>query len=584
MAGKTLDMPIQVLADEVVARIAAGEAVERPASAVKELIENAIDAGASAIHVEVTGGGRQLLRVSDNGMGIPAHEAGLAFTRHATSKLRRAEELSTVTTLGFRGEALASLAAVSQATIITRHRDEDMGVMLKSSGGGLEKRAIGAPAGAVVTIERLFYNTPARLKFLKNDNTEKRHIHWVVARYAMAYPGIAFVLKQEGRERLQTSGSGDLADVLAKAFGLEAFKRMLPISESGEGAINRAGISIDGYVSRPELHRARRDRIILFVNGRAIQDSALSRAITQAYEGLMKAGAYPLAVLLIRAPSDFVDVNVHPTKAEVRFRDPQQVFLLVQRAVRQALHAAGDIVPDVDLLSESGFTDTYIDYARPRPDWLRQAKDELFEEALPSRAQALIEAPAKPRTLPVLRVVGQVGARYIVAEGPAGLYLIDQNAAHERILYEEICAGAQAGDLAKRPSDESQVLLLSPQDAKLLERAGHVFRALGFEIEVFGGNAFVVRALPEPAFGLDIADLLPRMLERMRRSTLETSDGVAALAWAAATRGGQVLQEDEMRGLVARLERCPNPLVSPSGRKVFLHLSSERLADEFGRG
>ncbi len=576
-------MPIQVLAEEVVARIAAGEAVERPASAVKELIENAIDAGASAIHVEVLGGGRQLLRVSDNGLGIPSKEADLAFTRHATSKLRRAEELSRVTTLGFRGEALASLAAVSQATIITRHRDEAMGVMLKS-GGGLRKQAIGAPAGTVVTIERLFYNTPARLKFLKSDSTEKRHIHWVVARYAMAYPGIAFVLKQDGRERLQTSGSGGLADVLAKAFGLKAFKLMLPVSNADESARAEIKIGVEGYVSRPELHRARRDRIILFVNGRAIQDSALSQAIVQAYEGLLKAGAYPLAVLLIRSPSEFVDVNVHPTKAEVRFRDPQQVFLAAQRAVRQALHAAGDIAPAADILSESGFTDAYIDYSRAAPDWLRLAKDELFDDSPQSHAQALADAPAKPRTLPVLRVVGQVGASYIVAEGPAGLYLIDQNAAHERILYEEICAGAKAGDMAKHPTDESQVLMLSPPDAKLLEQASQVFRALGFEIEIFGGNAFVVRALPEPALGLDIADLLPRMLERLRGSPLEMSDGVAALAWAAAKRRGHVLLDDAMRQLVAKLERCPNPLVSPSGRKVFIHFSSEQLADEFGRG
>ena len=577
-------MSIRVLAEDVVARIAAGEAVERPASAVKELIENAIDAGATAIHVEVSGAGRQLLRVSDNGAGIPADEAALALKRHATSKLRSADDLPAVSTLGFRGEALASLAAVSQATIITRHRDEAMGMLLKASGGETRQRPIGAPAGTAVTIERLFYNTPARLKFLKNDSTEKRHIHWVVARYAMAYPGIAFILKQEGRERLHTTGSGELADVLAKAFGLEAFKRMLAVSNAQNANYGSQGIGVEGFVSRPELHRARRDRIILFVNGRAVQDSALSHAITQAYEGLLKSGAFPLAVLLIRTPVGFVDVNVHPTKAEVRFRDPQQVFLAAQRAVREALQSSGDIAPAPDLWSESGFTDSYLDYSRARPDWLRIARDELFDEAAPADAPDLLELPARPRTLPVLRVVGQVGASYIVAEGPAGLYLIDQNAAHERLLYEELCAGMQAGSLSGAGEGESQVIMLAPEDARLLEKTEGLFACLGFEIERFGGHAFVVRAQPAQAQGIDSADLLPRMLAYLRRSaneTREASDGIAALAWAAALRRGQVISDERMRSLVAKLERCPNPLTSPSGRKVFIHLSSEQLAKEF---
>ncbi len=577
-------MPIQVLPDDVVARIAAGEAVERPASAVKELIENAIDAGATSVHVEVSGGGRRLLRVSDNGTGIRSDETELAFKRHATSKLRSAEELQALKTLGFRGEALASLAAVSQATIITRHRHEPMGVMMKSIDGIIQHQPIGAPAGTVVTIEHLFYNTPARLKFLKNDSTEKRHIHWVVARYAMAYPGISFVLKQDGRERLHTSGSGDLADVVATAFGLQTFKNMVPVTGVDEARAYRARISVEGFISRPELNRARRDRIILFVNGRAIQDSALSHAVIQAYDGLLKTGSFPLAVLLIVTPTDFVDVNVHPTKAEVRFRDPQQVFLAAQRAVREGLQASGESRPAPDLWSESGFTDEYLDYARPEPNWQRFGTDELFDDGDLSYIPDLAEQPAKPRTLPVLRVVGQVGATYIVSEGPAGMYLIDQNAAHERILYEEICEELAADRIASLRSDESQTLLLSPQDAELLEKVGGIFSALGFEVEVFGPNTFAVRALPTCAKGVNVADLFLRMLERLRRSNCELSDGVAALASAAALRRGQILPEDEMRGLITKLERCPNPLTSPSGRRVLIHLSSEQLAEEFGRG
>ena len=579
-------MPIQVLPEDVVARIAAGEAVERPASAVKELIENAIDAGATSIQVEVSGGGRRLLRISDNGSGMRSEDAMLAFRRHATSKLRSAEELQALKTLGFRGEALASLAAVSHARIVTRHREDTMGVLLESIDGSLHSRGIGAPAGTVVTIEHLFYNTPARLKFLKNDSTEKRHIYWVVARYAMAYPAVAFVLKQDSRERLHTSGSGKLADVAATVYGLEAFKRMVPVSTDGEARPGKPQIGIAGFTSLPELNRARRDRIILFVNGRAIQDSGLTHAVIQAYEGLLKAGTFPLAVLLISTPSDFVDVNVHPTKAEVRFREPQQVFLAAQRAVREALQASvdGDALGGIDLWSSSGFSDQYLAYTRPKPNWWRIDSDGLIDDAGLSFIPDGADQPAKPRTLPVLRVVGQVGASYIVSEGPAGLYLIDQNAAHERIIHEEICQALRAGDSVSQPLGESQTVMLSPNDSDFLGIVSEVFSQLGFEIEVFGPNTFLIRAMPMQAIGVEADDLLSRMLDYLRRSKRGIDDGVAALASSAAMRRGQVMSADDMRALVAKLERCPNPLISPSGRRVLIHLSSDQLAQEFGRG
>ncbi len=574
-------MPIQVLPDEVVGRIAAGEAVERPASAVKELVENAIDAGASSIHIEVRGGGRRLLRVSDNGSGIPSGEIDLAFRRHATSKLRTAEELQALQTLGFRGEALSSLAAVSQATIVTRRRDDAMGVKLRSIDGILQQQPIGAPAGTVVTIENLFYNTPARLKFLKNDSTEKRHIHWVVARYAMAYPGIAFVLIQDDRERFHSSGSGELADVVTTAFGLNAFKNMTPVTGGDEARNGRVRIGVTGFTSLPGLSRARRDRIIVFVNGRAIQDSSLSHAVIQAYDGLLNSGAFPLAVLLISIPADFVDVNVHPAKAEVRFRDSQQVFLAAQRAVREALQESGDLTPAADLWSASGFTDQYLDYSRAQPAWERYGVEDLFDNAGLKYVPDVAEQPAQPRTLPVLRVVGQVGATYIVSEGPAGLYLVDQNAAHERVLYEDICAQLASGEVERLTPAEGQTIMLSPQDSELLENNGSLFEALGFEIEIFGPNTFVARTLPKHAANVTAAELLPRMLDYLRATKCEIQDGVAALAFAAALRRGQVLPDEDMSALISKLERCPNPLSSPSGRRVLIHMSSEELADEF---
>ncbi len=575
---------IELLPDEVIGRIAAGEAIERPASAAKELIENAIDAGASSVHVEVEAGGRRILRVTDNGIGIRAGEIELAFKRHATSKLRTADDLRDISTLGFRGEALASIAAVSRATVVTRHRADEMGVSLHVRGGVIEqRRLVGAPAGTAVAIENLFFNTPARLAFLKSETTEKRHIHWVVLRYAMAYPNIAFALKQDGRERFRSSGGGELADVVANAFGLKAFRCMMAIDAAEERRPGRPAIGITGYVSQPTLSRASRDRIILFVNGRAIQDSTLSHAITQAYDGLLKAGAFPFAVLMISVPPDFVDVNVHPTKAEVRFRDSQLVFVAAQRAVRETLLKSTDSAPAADLWTATGFGEDSIAYQNPQPAWRRRNAEDLFDDegidAIPEAA----EAPLRPRTLPVLRVVGQVGAAYIIAEGPSGLYLIDQNAAHERVLYHQLIDESANGGISSATLSESQAALLAPADAELLSEVSDLFTQLNFEIEVFGPNSFVIRRAPQIVSGMLCTEVLPRMLASLRRSEKSAICALEALAAAAAVRSGQILQQEEMGLLIAQLERCPSPFASPSGRKTLIHLSREDLADEFKR-
>lgn len=583
MATET-NMTIAVLPEEVIGRIAAGEAIERPASAAKELIENAIDAGASSVHVEVEAGGRRTLRVTDNGTGIRAGEIELAFKRHATSKLRTADDLRDISTLGFRGEALASIAAVSRATVLTRHRDDEMGVSLKARGGVIERRRlVGAPAGTAVTIENLFFNTPARLAFLKSEATEKRHIHWVVLRYAMAYPKIAFALKQDGRERFRSSGGGELADVLVNALGLKAFRCMAAVDGIEERRPGRPQIGVTGYVSQPPLSRASRDRIILFVNGRAVQDSSLSHAITQAYDGLLKAGAFPFAVLLITMPPDFVDVNVHPTKAEVRFRDSQLVFVAVQRAVRETLLKSTDIAPAADLWTSTGFGEAYISYQHPQPAWRQEPANDPFDDEGINLIPEAAEAPTRPRTLPVLRVVGQVGAAYIIAEGPAGLYLIDQNAAHERVLYHQLIDETANGGVPSQTLPESQIALLAPDDAELLSEVSGLFEQLNFEIEVFGPNSFLIRRAPRIVSGLLASEVLPRMLASLRRSEKTADCAAEALAAAAAVRNGQMLQHEEMQSLIAQLERCPSPFASPSGRKTLIHLSREDLADEFKR-
>lgn len=436
---------IEILPDDIISQIAAGEVVERPASVVKELLENALDAGAQNIHVEVVSGGRKRIRISDDGEGIFADEVELAVTRHATSKLRNADDLQHIRTLGFRGEALSSVAAVSHLTLITRHRNEDIGTQIRIEGGKIaSNKSIGTPAGTVITVENLFFNTPARLKFLKSENTEKRHISNIITNYAMAYPAVRFVLVQDGRENFRSAGRGQLADVVVKVLGLEYFKEMLEIS--GEERIRETGgfIVVSGFVSQPSLHRKDRTRITLFVNGRAIQDSRLTYAVTQAYHTLIEKGRHPFAVLMLEVPPDFVDVNVHPTKAEVRFQDTNVVFSAIQRTVRQAVlgYKQAERHENYGQFSEEqrGWA---IPYDRKRQmDMDLSSEDEgslpkfqAHQASDPTEIPDGMGRPEKPRTLPLLRVVGQVGAAYIIAEGPAGMYLIDQHAAHTRILY-----------------------------------------------------------------------------------------------------------------------------------------------------
>ena len=361
-------MPIRILAPQVANQIAAGEVVERPASVIKELIENSLDAGATDIRVEAREGGRRLMRVQDDGCGIPAGETGLAFQRHATSKIVSADDLTHLTTLGFRGEALASIASVAQVTLLTRARDEEVGTLLRmAEGREVTREPKGTPPGTVVSVEQLFANVPARLKFLKRAATEAGHIQQIVTRYALAYPERRFNLVSDGKLIFQSTGSGKLYDVVVKVYGLEMARQMLEVGkvvdwESGKLGSSasdevftqseirnpKSEIGVTGYTSAPALHRSNRGYISLFINRRWFQDPSVAYAVIQAYHTLLPAGRSPVALIFIEMPPEDVDVNVHPTKAEVRFRDNHAVFSAVQRTVRAALieHAP---VPEVGL-------------------------------------------------------------------------------------------------------------------------------------------------------------------------------------------------------------------------------------------
>src|SRR5512136_1487883 len=327
-------MPIRILAPEVASQIAAGEVVERPASVVKELVENALDAGAKSISVEIGAAGRSLVQVADDGAGIPAGELTLAVERHSTSKLASADDLFHITTLGFRGEALASIGSVSRMTITSRSAESPAGARLRVDGGSIGRlEKIGAPVGTVVSVADLFYNVPARLKFLKQDITERRAIDALLTRYALAYPQVRFKLTEGGEPSLQTAGDGDRRAILAALYGVDTARQMLEVSAEEQD------FKLSGFISPIALTRSNRREITFFVNGRWIQDTPLTSAVLQAYHTLLMVGRYPLAALFIEVPPDQVDVNMHPAKAEVRFRSPDKAFSFVQRATRRALLA-----------------------------------------------------------------------------------------------------------------------------------------------------------------------------------------------------------------------------------------------------
>ncbi len=568
-------MGIRVLPPEVAVQIAAGEVVERPASVIKELVENSIDAGARTVRIEVEAGGRRLLRVSDDGCGVPADEVELAFHRHSTSKLAAAADLDHITTLGFRGEALASIAAVSRTTFATRAADEETGVLLRLEGGRVVTRQpVGRPPGTSVTVEDLFYNVPARRKFLRSETTERRRIDGWVTRYAMAYPHLRFTLLHDGRESFGSPGSGALRDVLVAVYGLETGAAMLELPDDPGGD---PAIRVQGFVSPTSLHRANRSRITLFINGRWVQETRLTYAVIQAYHTLLPTGRYPVAVVMVTLPPQEVDVNVHPAKVEVRFRDEDVVFRAVQRAVRRAVTGQSP-VPHAFAPSWPG---SRPPGTRP-PAWT--ARPVESEAAI--QPSLLPSATATP-TMPVLRVIGQVGATYIVSEGPDGIYLIDQHAAHERVLYEQMMAQREMGVASQRLL-EPVAVELGPEAAGLVEAHVPTLRQLGLELELFGPNTILVRTLPAVLTRSDPAEVLAEVAEALEegRSGVEEEIEQAVIRRVckqAAVKAGQVLTREEMDGLVHSLERCTSPRTCPHGRPTMIHISVTQLAREFGR-
>jgi DNA mismatch repair protein MutL len=586
-------MPIRLLPPEVAGKIAAGEVVERPASVVKELVENSIDAGASEIRVEIREGGRRLIRVADNGCGIAADELPLAFARHATSKLATVADLDQITTLGFRGEALASVAAVSQVTVLTCPREQETGQLLRVEGGQVTHReSHGSPPGTIVTVENLFYNVPVRLKFLRRPQTETGHIHDVIAHSALGHPQVRFSLSTEDRQIFQSTGNGNLHDVLIAIYSLEVAEEMLEIVADAEPVGDEiSGPSppiTRGYAGIPALHRADRSYISFFVNHRWVQDRSLVHAVEQAYHTLLPVGRHPAAVIMLQLSPGDVDVNVHPTKREVKFRDGRAVFNSVQRAIRHTLVARAPVPSMI-----------HSPQTWPAPDWERRqmlaaagqkglTPQQLAMEMYRTAELAEELQPIGPVRLPLLRVIGQLGQTYIVAEGPQGLYLLDQHAAHERILYEQMMTSVSEQRVTSQQLLDPLLLDLDPELAGVLVDSLAVLNQAGFLIEPFGGSSYLLRAVPSILVVPDIRTALVDILETVRQNddplaARSEERLIAAICKRGAIKAGQSLSLDEMQQLVRRLEHCEAPRTCPHGRPTIAHFSVEQLEKEFGR-
>lgn len=596
-------MPIHILDDAVASQIAAGEVIERPASVVKELVENALDAGARQVEIRILEAGRRLIEVTDDGCGISSAELALAVARHATSKLLSAADLFQITTLGFRGEALASIASVSRLTLTSRTADSAVGGRIRVEGGKVAPlEAAGGPPGTLVRVEDLFYNVPARLKFLKRDLTERQQIDGLVTRYALAYPHVRFHLYHDGRPTLQTSGKGDRREVLANLYGVDVARQMLEVDyQDGR-------LSVTGFISPVALTRSNRRELTFFVNGRWVQDASLSAALLQAYHTLLMVGRFPIAALFITLPPDAVDVNVHPAKAEVRFRDQDGVFSGVSRAARRALLAyspapslvspsvwqggwrkAGEVIDTPRTPSNHRFIDPAWEMAaqagEPGAGGEPVSDDVTREGENPPEVAEQSRFPSG--AIPLLRLVGQVGASYLVAEGPDGLYLIDQHAAHERVLFERfIELGGKSP--ASQALLEPVLLTLPPAQAVLLEGQLKVMGKLGFEVEAFGPNTFRIRAIPAIFAGADPASAVRVVVEDFEEdeSPLQSEVEarlVARICKRSAVKAGQILSVEEQRALLRDLERCQSPRTCPHGRPTMIHLPVDVLERQFGR-
>ena len=585
---------IRILPDILANKIAAGEVVERPASVVKELVENALDAGADRIVVEIENGGRALIQVADNGAGMGRDDALLALERFATSKLHSDDDLTAIRTLGFRGEALPSIAAVSKLTLTTREPDADSGTQVRVEGGKiLQVTEAGAAPGTMIQVAQLFFNTPARRKFLKSTTTETAHIADTVAGMALGYPQVHFKLLHNAKTVKQWPKVGDPAVRAADVLALSAAELISIAASEGD-------LTLSGVVAPARQTRATSRAIYLFVNGRRVRDRVMQHALLEGFHGRLMTGQFPLAALFLTLPCDQVDVNVHPTKHEIRFLDARRVHALVQAAVARALAAAEKRLWAAprprDPEPVSGVAEPRAAYARtfPKNDaaWAPPPQAAPMPPVIANTQPAAFAAPAQQplwagRRFADLTVIGQFRGTYLICQDGDDLILIDQHAAHERIVYEAL--GQKAGRIEAQHLLLPETVELSFGEAALLTRLIPGLAALGLEIEPFGGNTFVVKSLPTLLGEQSAEGLVRALVERSLESGLTAGLDKAldacrrVMACHRAVRANQRLNDAQIRHLLLQMDQCPNASHCPHGRPTWIRWTLRELEKAFGR-
>jgi len=641
---------IRILPEAIANRIAAGEVVERPASVVKELLENALDAGALAVRIEVESGGKRMIRVVDDGCGMSHDDALLAFERHATSKLRTSDDLLSIATLGFRGEALPSIASVSRLLLETCIGGEEQGTRVEFAGGKLVGvKPAGLPAGTSVSVADLFYCVPARRKFLKSDTTELGHVASLVTHYALANPDKQFTLKTPTQEIMNAPPVATLAERMYQLFGRQALEEMIEIApvsapiraaitEQDVGEAGRAGeLTVRGFVSRPEVQRANRNGIYIFVNRRLVRDRLLLHAIHEAYRNILPTDVFPMALLFLDLPCEEVDVNVHPAKIEVRFRHSQSVHDFARDSIRQALSKARPIasfaVPQRPLPSVGGqtgaaaatapapmappraalpFSDSYpgvpgdafaLTEAPVQPETQRFAFEARTAEfAAPEVGQIdphsndaaqppaeATEAPATAVCLGELKPLGQVNASFIVAVNSEGLWIIDQHVAHERVLFEQHLRARRDGALTGQRLLVPIVVDLAPRQRAILERISEELSANGFDVTPMGAQSVAIQATPAGVPNSDADRLLAEILDGIEREhqaiSIDSlqSQIAASTACHAAIKINMPLDQTKMEWLLGELAKTESPMSCPHGRPVILRYSLREIERAFKR-
>lgn len=652
---------IALLSQETIDKIAAGEVIERPSSVVKELVENAIDAGSSAVTVEIKEGGISFIRISDNGCGIERKQIPLAFLRHSTSKIKSVEDLFTVTSLGFRGEALSSIAAVSQVELITKTNGDFTGSRYLIEGSKeVSLEEIGAPDGTTFIIRNLFYNTPARKKFLKSAQTEGTYIHELMQRMILSHPDVAFKFIMNNQVKLQSSGNGNIKDIIYHLYGRDITKALLPIAHESEL------FKVSGFIGKPMISRGNRGYELYFVNGRFIRSQILSKAIEDAFKPFLMQHQYPFTVLYFEIDSSLLDVNVHPTKMELRFSNQQELYREVQSILSAAL-VHRDIIPEVpvDTPKKNEMEVPKIEKVMPEPfeqkrlEEIRKAvrKDSPYEikypvsrpmgtgsvssaaqeklldtiksmppedmmeeriqkEPLPEQSKKETEKElakeayvlreeetygAKPEgsyeqgsflkeeEMAKQKIIGQLFDTYWLVEYNDRLFIVDQHAAHEKVMYEKLKKQFEKKEFTSQAISPPIVITLSMREAEVLERFKEQFTKLGFEIEHFGGAEYSICGVPGNLYRLNTRDVLIEMLDELtdgiseRATTDVILDKIASMSCKAAVKGSQRLSLPEMEQLMKDLMQLDNPYNCPHGRPTIIAMSKYEIEKKFKR-